>query len=77
MMTEFSESIEVVSGAPTAEELATVIAVLEAANAEQSSAGTGVERQLKSTWSRNSAQMRQPLTPGPGQWRGAYRSGLN
>jgi hypothetical protein len=76
-MTEFSESIEVVSGAPTAEELATVIAVLEAAHAEEAANETGYERPLKSSWSRNSAQLRQQITPGPGQWRGAYRSGLN
>lgn len=76
-MSEFSESIEVVSGAPSPEELATVIAVLEAAHAEQEASGEGYERPLKSSWSRNIAQLRQPLTPGPGQWRGAYRSGLN
>ena len=76
-MTEFSESIQVVSGAPTAEELATVIAVLEAAHAEEAETAAGYERALKSTWSRNVAQLRHPLTPGPGQWRGAYRSGLN
>jgi hypothetical protein len=76
-MTEFSESIQVVSGAPTPEELATVIAVLEAAHAEEEANTPGYERPLKSTWSRNVAQMRHPMVPGPGQWRGAYRSGLN
>lgn len=76
-MTEFSESIQVVSGAPTPEELATVIAVLEAAHAEESENTPGYERPLKSTWSRNVAQMRHPIVPGPGQWRGAYRNGLN
>ncbi|AIC47926.1 acyl-CoA carboxylase subunit epsilon [Rhodoluna lacicola] len=76
-MTEFSESIQVVSGAPTPEELATVIAVLEAAHAEEEATATGYERPLKSSWSRNVAQLRHPIVPGPGQWRGAYRSGLN
>lgn len=76
-MTEFSESIQVVAGAPTPEELATVIAVLEAAHAEEAANAPGYERPLKSTWSRNVAQMRHPIVPGPGQWRGAYRSGLN
>ncbi|MEY3677722.1 MAG: hypothetical protein RL351_949 [Actinomycetota bacterium] len=76
-MTEFSESIQVVSGAPTPEELATVIAVLEAAHAEEAENTPGYERPLKSTWSRNVAQLRHPIVPGPGQWRGAYRSGLN
>jgi hypothetical protein len=77
MMTEFSEALQVVSGAPTPEELATVIAVLEAAHAEEAANTQGYERPLKSTWSRNVAQMRHPIVPGPGQWRGAYRSGLN
>ncbi|MEY4971979.1 MAG: hypothetical protein RLZZ404_905 [Actinomycetota bacterium] len=76
-MTEFSESIRVVSGAPSPEELATVIAVLEAAHAEEEATATGYERPLKSSWSRNVAQLRHPIVPGPGQWRGAYRSGLN
>ena len=76
-MTEFSESIQVVSGAPTPEELATVIAVLEAAHAEEEATAIGYERPLKSSWSRNVAQLRHPIVPGPGQWRGAYRSGLN
>ncbi len=76
-MTEFSESSRVVSGAPSPEELATVIAVLEAAHAEEEATATGYERPLKSSWSRNVAQLRHPIVPGPGQWRGAYRSGLN
>lgn len=76
-MTEFSESIEVVSGAPTAEELAIVIAMLEAAQAEELATSLTSESPTKSTWSRNPDQLRQPITPGPGQWRGAYRSGLN
>ena len=76
-MTEFSESLQVVSGAPTPEELATVIAVLEAAHAEEAASSSGYERPLKSSWSRNASQLRNSITPGPGQWRGAYRSGLN
>lgn len=76
-MTEFSESIQVVAGAPTPEELAMVIAVLEAAHAEEEVSAAGYERPLKSSWSRNVAQMRHPILPGPGQWRGAYRSGLS
>jgi hypothetical protein len=71
------DALRVVRGAPTPEELATVIAVLAAVNAEEDSAATGFERKLKSTWSRNAAVMRPAILPGPGQWRGAYRSGLN
>lgn len=76
-MDDLQAALQVVSGAPTAEELATVIAVLEAVHAEEAASATGYERPLKSTWSRNVAQMRHPVIPGPGQWRGAYRSGLN
>ena len=71
------DSLRVVRGAPTADELATVIAVLAAAHAEEEAAATGFERKLKSSWSRNAAVMRPAIVPGPGQWRGAYRSGLN
>ena len=71
------DALRVVRGAPTPEELATVIAVLAAVNAEEDSAATGFERKLKSTWSRNAAVMRPAILPGPGQWRGAFRSGLN
>lgn len=76
-MTEFSDSIEVVSGGPTAEELAIVLAMLEAAHAEEQATTSAFESPLKSSWSRNADQLRQQITPGPGQWRGAYRSGLN
>lgn len=74
---ELQQALRVVRGAPTPEELATVIAVLEAAHAEEAAASHGFERQLKSSWSRNQAQLRHGIAPGPGQWRGAYRSGLN
>jgi hypothetical protein len=71
------DALQVVRGAPTPEELATVIAVLAAASAEEEASATGFERKLKSSWSRNAAVMRPAIVPGPGQWRGAYRSGLN
>jgi hypothetical protein len=71
------DSLRVVRGTPTPEELATVIAVLAAAHAEEEASATGFERALKSTGSRNAAVMRPAIVPGPGQWRGAYRSGLN
>ena len=76
-MKEIQEALQVVSGSPTPDELATVIAVLEAAHAEEEATAPGYERPLKSSWSRNVAQLRHPIVPGAGQWRGAYRSGLN
>ena len=74
---ELQQALRVVRGAPTADELATVIAVLAAAHAEEEATATGFERKLKSSWSSNAAVMRPAIVPGPGQWRGAYRSGLN
>ena len=71
------DALRVVRGAPTPEELATVIAVLAAVHAEEDASATGVERKLTSTWSRNAAVMRPAIVPGAGQWRGAFRSGLN
>ena len=76
-MKDIQESLRVVAGSPTPEELATVIAVLEAAHAEEEATAPGYERPLKSSWSRNVAQLRHPIVPGAGQWRGAYRSGVN
>ena len=74
---ELQEAMQVVRGNPSVTELATVIAVIQAAHAEQSLDGQGYERPLKSTWSRNVAQLRHPIVPGAGQWRGALRDGLN
>jgi|GEM_PF-350192 len=71
------DALRVVRGAPTPEELATVIAVLAAAHAEEEAAATGFERPLKSSWSRNAAVLRPQIVPGAGQWRGAFRAGLN
>ena len=71
------ELLQVVRGAPTAEELATLIAVLESARAEELAEAKGYERPLRSSWSRNAAMLRGDIAPGPGQWRAAYRRGLN
>jgi hypothetical protein len=74
---DLQAALQVVRGNPDATELATVIAVLQAAHDEEALDGHGYERPLKSTWSRNVAQLRHPIVPGPGQWRGALRDGLN
>jgi hypothetical protein len=71
---DLQQLLQVVRGNPSAEELATVIAVLTAANAEAQSQGSGRERRLASTWSRNASMLRSPLTPGPGQWQFSSRS---
>jgi len=71
-----ADVIEVVGGSPSPEELATVIAVLQAMQIQEKEKATELELQHSSSWSRNRAQLRDPITPGPGQWRAAYRSGL-
>ena len=75
-MSEFEDNIRVVGGNPTAEELAAVIALIEAAAAEEKA--TAVTRvQPRSTWNRNIMQMRGGIAPGFGQWNASFRDGLN
>ncbi len=66
---DLGPSIRIVSGSPTAEELAAVTAVL--ANAlEEAAAEQENEGSTQSAWDRSRATMRTPLHPGPGEWRG-------
>jgi hypothetical protein len=71
-----ADHIEVVSGSPSVEELATVIALLQAAHDIEKDSKVAQESQHSSSWSRNRSQLRDPITPGFGQWRAAYRHGL-
>jgi len=68
--------LKVVAGNPTPEELAVVVALLQAA---QSSAAADVSMQSTptSTWNRNSAALRGAVVPGHNQWQASYRRGLN
>jgi hypothetical protein len=68
--------LKVVAGDPTPEELAVVVALLQAA---QSSAAADVSMQSTptSTWSRNASVLRGALVPGHNQWQASYRRGLN
>jgi len=56
-----------VTGRPTAEELAAVVAVLSAA----SSTAPAGEQPLPSRWNDRAALLRRPLFPGPDAWRSA------
>jgi hypothetical protein len=58
--------LRVVSGSPTAEELAALTAVVAAAGAEDA---RPVERVRRGGWNDPSAQHRRPLNPGPNAWR--------
>jgi hypothetical protein len=57
-----------VSGSPTAEELAAVVAVLTAAS---SAAPAAEEQPVPSRWNDRAALLRRPLFPGPNAWRSA------
>ncbi len=72
-----SETIKVLAGSPTPEELAAVVAILEAAHAEQVTEGKKKIKKPASSWSRNTSMFRHDLTPGLGQWRAQYRPGLD
>jgi hypothetical protein len=71
------EGIKVVSGNPTAAELAAVIAILQVSHQEQVSAAKRTVKRSASSWSRNTAQFRNDLRPGVGQWRAQFRPGLD
>ena len=74
---EFQDALRVVRGNPTPEELAAVIAIVEAAAAEERAATGVLKRQPRSTWNRNHVQLRGGITPGVGQWNASFRDGLN
>lgn len=69
---EFTESVEVVAGSPTPEELVAVIAVLREASKQQASA----KLPQRSTWAKNEQILRSGLVAGNGQWGSAYKQGL-
>jgi len=69
---EFADSIEVVSGNPTPEELAAVVAVLLDASKPQSTS----KLSQRSTWARNDSILRTGIVVGNGQWGSQYKQGL-
>jgi hypothetical protein len=69
---EFAESIEVVSGDPTPEELAAVVAVLLEARKQQSTS----KLSQRSTWAKNDSILRTGIVVGKGQWGSKYKQGL-
>lgn len=76
-MNELPE-ISVVRGAPTEEELAAAIAVVQAAIAQaEADSQDSVKPSSVSRWNRNHGMLRSTLVAGNGQWSASYRSGLN
>jgi hypothetical protein len=69
---EFAESIEVVSGDPTPDELAAVVAVL----LEPSNQQATTKLAQRSTWARNDSILRTGIVVGNGQWGSQYKQGL-
>jgi hypothetical protein len=69
---EFAEAIEVVSGDPTPDELAAVVAVLLEASKQQSTS----KLPQRSTWAKNDSILRTGIVVGNGQWGSKYRQGL-
>jgi hypothetical protein len=69
---EFQEAIEVVSGNPTPEELAAVVAVLLEASKQQAAS----KLPQRSTWAKNDSILRTGIVVGNGQWGSKYKQGL-
>ena len=69
---EFAASIEVVSGDPTPDELAAVVAVLLEASKQQATTRLA----QRSTWARNDSILRTGIVVGNGQWGSQYKQGL-
>ena len=67
--------LSVVSGQPTAEEVAAVTAVVTAVLAarQRAAAAQAAARTARSAWLDRAALTRTPLRPGPGAWRRSAR----
>ena len=76
-MNEFQDSLKVIRGNPTAEELAAVIALVQAAAEEERNSTASASPITRSTWNRNNSQLRTNIVPGVGQWRTSFHDGLN
>lgn len=68
--------LKVVAGNPTPEELAVVVALLEAARNASAAAPASVS-EPKSTWSRNHGHLRGAVAVGHNQWQNSYLRGLS
>ncbi|NBQ92668.1 MAG: acyl-CoA carboxylase subunit epsilon [Micrococcales bacterium] len=77
MQEPMDQAIKVVRGNPTPEELAAVIAILEAAHAEQVTSAKRQVSKTASSWNRNAANLRGTILPGFGQWSAQFRPGLD
>ncbi len=69
--------LKLVAGNPTSEELAVVIAVLQAAQASAVAAQVSEKARPASRWHRNPSTLRSTVVPGHNQWKASFSSGLN
>ncbi len=71
--------IQVVRGAPTDEELAAAISVVQVAlaAAEEEAAKQAKRKPAKSSWNRNHGMLRSTIQAGHGQWGASLQDGLN
>ena len=65
-----SVDIQITGGSPTAEEVAAVTAVLQASLAELAAEQELLSAAGPTAWQRSQRQLRSPLHPGQGAWRG-------
>jgi hypothetical protein len=66
-------ALRVVSGSPTAEELAVVAALVTAVTAPDAGRGRRLADRQRGRWNDPAALLQRPLSPGPGGWRAAAR----
>jgi len=73
-----NSDIRVVRGQPSSEELATAIAVVQAAldAAETEAASEQSRPTVSSTWNRNHGMLRQGIQAGASQWGASFKDGL-
>jgi hypothetical protein len=69
---EFAESVQVVAGSPTEQELVAVIGVLQEASKQQAT----TKLPQRSTWAKNEQILRTGLVTGNGQWGSSFKQGL-
>ena len=62
--------IRITGGSPTPEEVAAVTAVLQASLAELAAEQELLDANGPSAWQRSQRQLRTPMNPGRGAWRG-------
>jgi hypothetical protein len=69
--------LQLIAGNPTSEELAIVIAVLQASQESATADQPSESAKPAARWHRNSGMLRSGVVPGRNQWKASFSSGLN